>query len=74
MNDGDDMPELPDDRPATGTEIDARLEHTDRELGEIRGEIAKLRESMRASLAGDHERADEILDELKSDGSKMEVT
>jgi hypothetical protein len=37
-------------------------------LGEIRGEIAKLRASMRASLHGDHERAAELLDEL--DGGK----
>jgi hypothetical protein len=63
----DDMPDLPDDRPATGSEIDRRLEHTDQELGEIRGEIAKFRESMRASLAGNHERAAELLDELDRD-------
>lgn len=56
--------ELPDDQPATGAEIDARLEHTDRELDRSRSEIAKLRESLDASLDGDHERASKILDEL----------
>lgn len=67
-NNHDPLPPLPDDRPATADEIDARLEQTDRDLADIRGDIAKLRESMDASLAGDHERAAEILDELDAGG------
>jgi hypothetical protein len=63
----DDLPDLPDDRPATGAEIDARHEQTDRDLETIRGEIAKLRASMRASLDGDHERAAELLDDLEAE-------
>lgn len=65
MSDSDqEILELPDDRTATGSEIDARFEQTDRDLADIRGDIAKLRESMRASLDGEHEQAAEILDEL----------
>jgi hypothetical protein len=63
MNDNE-RPDLPEAGTATGAEIDARLEHTGRELNRSRSEIAKLRESLDASLDGDHERASEILDEL----------
>jgi len=67
-NNHDPLPPLPNDRPATGDEIDACLEQTDCDLADIRGDIAKLRESMDASLAGDHERAAAILDALDACG------
>jgi len=63
MTDDNEPPELSEDRAATGAEIDAGLEHTDRELERSRAEIAKLRESLGASLDGDHARAPENLDE-----------
>lgn len=67
MDDNYERPELPKDRDATGDEIDVRLKHTDRELDDIRDDIAKVRESMRASLDGNNQRAAEILDELDAD-------
>lgn len=60
----DDLPPLPDNSIAAGRLIDRRLEQTDDDLAESRREIEVLRASLDASLAGDHERAAALLDEL----------